>query len=80
MEARRIASHTGGNVALAQEADHGLTTSLEYLGCVHCGMGCWCEEWSGRTSAAAVALSQEMGVGDFTVVEFGVAGSRSFNY
>jgi hypothetical protein len=31
-------SHTAGSGALAQEADHGLTASLEDLGCVHCGM------------------------------------------
>jgi len=38
IEARYIASHTGGNAALAQEADHGLATRLEHLGCVHWGM------------------------------------------
>lgn len=31
-------SRTGGCGALAQEADHGLASSLEDLGCVHCGM------------------------------------------
>ena len=33
-----LASHTGGDGALAQEADQGLAALLEYLGCVHCGM------------------------------------------
>jgi hypothetical protein len=29
---------TGGDVALAKEADHGLAALLEYPGGVHCGM------------------------------------------
>jgi hypothetical protein len=32
-------SHTGGDGALAEEADHGLTALLEYLGCVHREVG-----------------------------------------
>lgn len=28
--------HTGGDVALAEEADHGLAALLEYSCCVHC--------------------------------------------
>lgn len=32
--------HTGRDAALAQKANHGLATLLQYLGCVHCGMKC----------------------------------------
>jgi hypothetical protein len=48
---------TGGNSALAQEADHGLATLVENLGCIHCE----CDEMgrsSGWSSAMAVAFSQ----------------------
>jgi hypothetical protein len=32
-----VQSRTGGNAALAQEADHGLAALLQYLGGIHCG-------------------------------------------
>lgn len=32
-------SHTGGDGALAEEANHGLAALLQYLGCMHCGRG-----------------------------------------
>jgi hypothetical protein len=36
----KVGGRTGGETALAEEADHGLPAGLEGAGCVHCG-GWW---------------------------------------